>query len=143
MKLSISRIPSMAEHGEESNTMLNISLQAGKQLAQIFQCLGVQSMRLSERETMGSRGLDVDETHFFEGVPQAMLKWANCTEGALATLMEAFGISDISLEPEEGDMETLEAMWSQLQGMPATRVLPTSESNGTEPATVDAETIEL
>ena len=77
MKLSISRIPSMAEHGEESTVMLNISLQAGKQLAQVMQCLGIQSMRLSSRETMGSQGLGTDETHFFDDVPQPILKWGS------------------------------------------------------------------
>ena len=124
MKLNISRIPSMAEHGEESDTMLNISLQAGKQLAQLFQCLGIQSVRMSDRETMCGVRLGVDETHFFDGVPRGIVKWSHPSIDPISRMMESFGISEIHLEPEEGDMDTLSAMWSQLQGTPATRTIP-------------------
>ena len=147
MKLNISRIPSMAEHGEESTVMLNISLQAGKQLAQVMQCLGIQSMRLSSRETMGSQGLGTDETHFFDDVPQPILKWGSNSIYPLSRFMEAFGISEIHLEAEEGDLDTLSAMWAQLQGTPATRTLSslrrTTNAGDYKGRIPDAEMIEL
>jgi hypothetical protein len=115
MRMNVSRVPSMAERGGDSKVMLNISLQAGKQLAQVMQFLGISSIRLSSVETMGSSNLKMDEVRFFDGVPQGLFKWSNNCLSGLCSFMEAFGILEVSLEPDSGDEQTLSRMWTMLE----------------------------
>lgn len=113
MKMNVTRVQAMMDH-DDPKTMLNLSMQASKSLAQILQACGIRVIRLSTVETMGGHELKPTETTFFDGVPFEIAKWVTPAIDAIAVLMSAFGISSISLEADRKDMAELRRSWSYL-----------------------------
>lgn len=113
MKMNVTRVQAMMDR-EDPKTMLNLSMQASKDLAQTLQACGVRSIRLSTVETMGGHELKPTETEFFDGVPFEITKWVAPALDAIAAFMSAFGISSISFEADRKDMAELRRSWSYL-----------------------------
>lgn len=113
MKMNMTRVQAMMQH-PDPKTMLNLSMQAAKDLSQTLQACGIKSIRLASVETMGGSELKPVETAFFDGVPHEIAKWVVPAVDGMAAFMSSFGISSISFDADRKDMSELRRSWSYL-----------------------------
>ena len=113
MKMNMTRVQAMMQH-PDPKPMLNLSMQASRDLAQTLQACCVKSIRLASVETMGGSELKPVETTFFDGVPYEITKWVAPAVDGIASFMSAFGISSISFEADRKDLAELRRSWSYI-----------------------------
>lgn len=113
MKMNMTRVQAMVQH-PGPKTMLNLSMQAAKDLANTLQACGIRSIRLASVETMGGSELKPVETTFFDGVPPEISKWVVPAVDGIAALMSSFGISSISFDADSKDVSELRRSWSYI-----------------------------
>ena len=110
MKMSVTRVQSIMDRSNPA-LMLNLSMQAARDLAQTFQAMGVRSVRLATVETMGGSELRAQEVEYFDEAPDDILSWSKAAIRHVASYMAAFGISSVTLECDESDMPELRRTW--------------------------------
>ena len=110
MKMGMTRVQAIMDHAD-AKVMLNLSMQAAKDLSQTLQACGIRSIRLATVETMGEHTMHPAQVDYFDGVPDAIAKWTVPAIDGIAALMAAFGISSISFEHDENDARDLARNW--------------------------------
>lgn len=128
MRLEINRHPAAMERGAFAGM---VSAKAGQGLAELMQYVGIASISLAERRSFLGSGMSVESVEPFEGVPQDLMYYMASMADGMAKCMEAFGIVKLSLQPEDGDLDSLAAVWKDVV---AARPAPQSESVNTPKA---------
>lgn len=112
MKMELTRTQAFDRLGQ---TAAKLSEQAAFHLSQILETLGIQQAVLTVAPGMSGPVLMVPDVTFFDGVPPELSKWAATTLRGIAEFMYAFGMSGITVKPEnEQDFAALRIAWTSM-----------------------------
>ena len=112
MKMELTRTQALERLGQ---TAAKLSEHAAFHLSQILETLGIQQVVLNVSLGMSGPVLTDPDVTFFEGVPPNLLKWAATTLRGIAEFMYAFGMSGITVKPEnEQDFAALRIAWTSM-----------------------------
>jgi len=111
MNLQIGRSRSLDGLGSVPARM---SEQVAYNLAPIIELLGIETIRLSEEESVGGPVRIVAEHSFFEGVPDEIARWSEPAVHAVGAIMSAFGLISMELSPEPSDESGLIGVWNSM-----------------------------
>ena len=112
MKMELTRTQAIERLGQ---TAAKLSEQAAFHLSQILETLGIQQVVLNVSLGMSGPVLMDPDVTFFDGVPPNLLKWSATTLRGIAEFMYAFGMSGITVKPEnEQDFTALRIAWASM-----------------------------
>ena len=114
MKLNIGRVRAIRDKGNPFE--MNISLQVGKNVSYIMQVCGIQSLRSELRRTLGSTVPELVEVRYFDNAPQELLSFSDNVKTQMVAMLASFGITEVTLVEEEGDLDNLKKIWEFVLG---------------------------
>ena len=119
MKLNIGRVRSIRERNNPFE--MNVSLQVGKNVSYIMQVCGIQSLRAELRKTLGSTVPELVEVRYFDNAPQELLSFSDNVKTQMVAMLASFGITEVTLVEEEGDLDNLKKIWEFVLGRTESR----------------------
>lgn len=119
MKLNIGRVRAIRDKGNPFE--MNISLQVGKNVSYIMQVCGIQSLRSELRRTLGSTVPELVEVRYFDNAPQELLSFSDNVKTQMVAMLASFGITEVTLVEEEGDLDNLKKIWEFVLGRTESR----------------------
>lgn len=112
--MNIGRVRAIRDKGNPFE--MNISLQVGKNVSYIMQVCGIQSLRSELRRTLGSTVPELVEVRYFDNAPQELLSFSDNVKTQMVAMLASFGITEVTLVEEEGDLDNLKKIWEFVLG---------------------------
>lgn len=110
MKINVSRRQELANR-PDSGLALDLSVKVAQNMANVMQLIGLETVRLAQSDSLGESRMVHGDHAFFQETPSGLVKATEPTIPAICSLLASFGVTAISLTPDEGDMQTLSTMW--------------------------------